>query len=151
MDAGGAHGRIFISRSSLPATDDCARVAHAASRRRGLSSDESDDGLLHMFLDERSGDFFGIAAAFADYHDYLCARIVVEHAHGVEEIRADDRIAANADACGLSDAELGELVHGFVSQRAAAADDADVTLLVNRTRHDSHLAEARRNNSGAIR
>ena len=69
--------------------------------------------------------------------------IVVEQANGVEKRRADDGIAADADAGGLADTELGELAHGFVGKRAAAADDADVAGLVNLAGHDADLALAR--------
>ena len=56
--------------------------------------------------------------------------------------RADDGIAADADASGLADAEMRQLVDSFVGQRAAAADDADVALLVNPTGHDARSCTA---------
>jgi len=42
-------------------------------------------------------------------------------------------------------------VHGFVRQRAGAADDADLAGLVNVARHDADLALARRDHAGAVR
>jgi len=69
---------------------------------------------------------------------------------GVEERRADDGIAADADAGGLADAELRQLMDGFVGQRAAAADDADVSLLVNAARHDADFAFTRRNDAWTV-
>jgi hypothetical protein len=65
--------------------------------------------------------------------------------------RADNRIAADADARGLADAQLRQLMHGLIRERSAAAHHADVSLLVNPPRHDSHLAFPRRNNSRAVR
>ena len=44
---------------------------------------------------------------------------------------ADNRIAADSDAGGLPDAQMRELIHGFVSERPAAAHHAHVALLVN--------------------
>src|SRR5713226_10645699 len=40
---------------------------------------------------------------------------------------------------------------GFVRQRAAAADDADVSLLVNAAGHDADFAFAGRNDAGTVR
>jgi len=42
-------------------------------------------------------------------------------------------------------------VDGFVGQRAAAADDADISLLVNAAGHDADLAFTGRNDAGAVR
>src|SRR5580692_5810959 len=52
---GDANARRFhclnlFSRSSLPAGNNCAGMAHAASRRRGLSRDKSYDRFLHARL-----------------------------------------------------------------------------------------------------
>ena len=44
------------------------------------------------------------------------------------------RVAADADAGGLADALLGELVQGLVGERARAADDADRSARPGRCR-----------------
>ena len=134
VNSGGSHRFVLFHGRAVPAADDRAGVTHAAARRRGLSGDESDDRLLHMLLDELRRNFFGVAADFADHHDRVRVGIVVEHANRIEKAGADDRIAADADARRLPDAELRELADRFVRQRAAAADDADISLLVNRCR-----------------
>ncbi len=59
--------------------------------------------------------------------------IFVEQLERIEEVGADDRIAADADAGGLPDAELRQLADRFVGQRAGARDHADVALQVNVT------------------
>ena len=76
-------------------------------------------------LDERRRLFLGAAADLADQDDALGAGIVLEEPQHVDEAGADDRVAADADAGRLADAELRELVHGLVGERAAARDDAD--------------------------
>ena len=53
-------------------------------------------------------------------------RVVVEELEHVDEVHAVDRIAADADAGRLADAERGELTDRFVGERARARDDADV-------------------------
>ena len=123
------HGLDLLRRRALAAGDDRAGVAHAASRRRGLAGDESDHRLLHVRLHVLRRGLFGVAADFADHDHGFGLRIVVEQLERVDEIRADDRIAADADRGRLPDAARGELVHGFVGQRAGARDDADRCLL----------------------
>ena len=104
VDAGGAHGFVFLGGGALPSADDRAGVAHAASRGRGLPGDEADDRLLYILPDEVRGDFFRVSADFADHDDGVRIGIVVEQLDGIEERGADDRIAADADAGRLADA-----------------------------------------------
>ena len=59
------------------------------------------------------------------------SRVVVEQLERIHKIRADDRIAADTDGGRLADSARGQLVHGFVSQRSGARDDADVAFLVD--------------------
>src|ERR1700676_1226811 len=136
-DACGAHGRVFVFGGALAAADDGTGVAHAAARRSGLAGDEADYRLLHVGLDEFGGALFSVAADFADENDGVGVGVVVEHADGVEERRADDRVATDADASGLADAEARQLIDGFIGQGAAAAYDADMALLVNAAGHDA--------------
>ena len=69
-------------------------------------------------------------------------RIVVEHLDDIQMRGAVDGIAANADAGGLADAAAGELPDCFVSQSAAAGDDADVAFFVNVTGSNADAAAA---------
>src|ERR1700691_4298065 len=77
--------------------------------------------------------------------------IFIEHLDRIQKTRPDDRIAANPDTSGLSDPQTRQLIHRFIRQSSAAADDAHMPLLVNRTRHNSDFAFSRRNNSRTIR
>src|SRR6266852_741188 len=151
MDASGVHGGVFVFCGALASADDGAGVAHAAARRSGLPGDETDDRFFYVDLDPFGGAFFGVATDFADQNDGVSVGIFVEHFDGIEKRRADDGIAADADASGLADAEFGELVHGFIGQRAAAADDADVSLLVDAPGHNADFAFAGRDYTGTIR
>ncbi len=76
--------------------------------------------------------------------------IVVKELDGFEERCADDRIAADTDTSGLADAEAGELIDGFVSESAAAADYADVALLVDAAGHDADFAFPGRDDARAV-
>ena len=82
---------ILVGSGAGTAGDDGAGVTHAASGRRGLAGDESDDRLLHVLLDVCGRGLFGIAADFADHDDGVGIGIVIEEADGIDEVGADDR------------------------------------------------------------
>src|SRR5262249_450594 len=69
----------------------------------------------------------------------------------VDETQATHRVAADADASALTQTILRSLMHGFVSQRAGAADDADAAGFVDVAWHDADLALARGDDAGAVR
>jgi hypothetical protein len=87
---------------------------------------EADHRLLDVLFHEGRRGLLGVAADLADHHDGVGVRIFVEQPDGVHEIRADDRVAADADAGGLADAELVNWPHRFIGQRAGARDHAHV-------------------------
>src|SRR5580700_11764670 len=61
MNSRRGHRFVLLDGGARAAADDRARVAHAAARRRRLSSDQSHDGLFHVRLDVRSGLLFRVA------------------------------------------------------------------------------------------
>ena len=130
-------------------------MAHAAARRRGAARDEADHGLgapaLRLVGEELGCVLLGGAADLADHDDR--ARLVVgkEQLEHVDEARAVDRIAADADCGRLAKPRLGGLVDRLVGQGPRAADHADRPLPENRARHDPDLALAGREHAGAVR
>src|SRR6266404_3328982 len=141
----------LVGRRAAPDGDDGAGVAHPLPLRRRLPGNEHGDRLRHRRRDERRRLLFGGAADLADQDHARGARIVLVQAQHVDEAGADDRIAADADARRLADTELRQLVHRFVSQRAAARDDADRPRLVDVAGHDADLALARGDHARAVR
>src|SRR5262252_5155485 len=101
-------------------------MSHAAAGRSGLPGNESHYGFPHIFIDEIRRHFLGIAANFANHHDRMRFRVVIEHANDVEKARPDDRIASNSNAGRLADSQARKLPYGFVGERAATTYDADV-------------------------
>ena len=124
---------IFSAAVPFAAGDDRAGVAHAASGRRCLSGDKSDDRLLHMRLDKLRGSLLRVATDFSDHDHGFGLRIAVKQIERVDKIRADDWIPANADRRRLPDAALRKLMHRLVSQRPGARHDPDIALFVDLT------------------
>ena len=93
--------------------------------RRGLAGDERHHRLAHVALDELRRLLLVAAADLADQHDRLGVRVGLEQRQRVDEVGADHRVAADAEAGGLPEPGLGELVHDLVGERAAARHDAD--------------------------
>src|SRR5438445_1807778 len=144
------HDFVFFFRRARAAADDGAGMTHAASGRRSLSGDEANHRLAHASPNEFRGLLLGIAADLADHDDGMRIGIIVEEAHGIQKRCADDGIAANANAGGLSYAQVHELADGFVGQRAAAADHSNVAHAVNLSGHDADFALTGRDDAGAV-
>jgi len=73
-------------------------MPHPLARWGCDPGDEGGDRLLHVVPDPAGGLLFCPAADFADQKDRLRVRVVVEQLQAVDELHADDRVAANADA-----------------------------------------------------
>ena len=76
-------------------------------------------GFVKLLLDVGRRLFLGRAADLADHHDRFGRRIGREQSQRIDEGRPDHRVAADADARRLAEAEPRELVDGLVGQRAA--------------------------------
>ena len=103
---------------------------------------------MYFYVLRRS--FFCVPADLADHHHGFCPRIAIEQLQCVHEMRADNRIAADAYCGRLTNIPLRKLIHRFVSKRARARNNPNRPLLVNARGHDSNLAMARRNNPWTI-
>src|SRR5450755_2326726 len=101
-NARGVHRFIFMLGSALPSADNRAGMAHAPPRGRGLPGNKADDRLLNVQSDPFGSAFFRVAANFANKDDGVSFGILLEHLNGVQKSGANDRIAADADARGLS-------------------------------------------------
>ena len=78
-----------------------------------------------MLLDEGAGPLLGVAADLADHHDRVGLRVFLERLQAVDVRGPDDRVAADADRGG--EADVAQLVHHLVGQRARLGDQADAT------------------------
>src|SRR5690349_19786418 len=126
-------------------------MAHAAPGRRGDAGDEADYRFLYVFLNELRRFFLGIAADFADHHNRLGFRILLEQRKDIDESCAVHRIATDAYAGCFPQPQIRELMHGLVREGAAAGDDAHDALLVDESRHDADLGFLDRDHTRAVR
>ena len=72
-----------------------------------LPGDKTDHRFLHVLLDIFGGFFFRGPADLAHHDHGMGIRIRVEQRERIDEVRADDRIAADSDAGGLTDIAAG--------------------------------------------
>src|SRR5438876_9137961 len=141
----GAHARrleggVLVARRALAACDDRPGVAHALAGRCGEPGDIGHHGFGDELADELGGRLLVAAADFANQNNALGARIALEELEHIDEVHAAHRIAADADAGALAEADVGGLEDGLVGERPRARHDADRALLVNKARHDADLA-----------
>ena len=133
------------------ARDDRAGVAHPLARRGGLTGDERGQRLGELARRlERGGLLLGVAADLAHHQHAVGLGVGLEERERVDEARAVDRVAADADAGALADAQVRELPDALVSERSRPADDADAARLVDIARHDADLARPGRDDPGAV-
>jgi hypothetical protein len=157
-DAGGFECGDLRFRRAFAAADDRAGVTHAASGRGGGAGDEPGDRLLAILGDPLGGLFFRAAADFADHDD---AVVSGSSLNSLMTSRCEVPLTGSppmpTQVLWPTPAR-GELPDRFVSQRAAAGDDADVAFLVDVTGRDADaaaavgiLALAGRDDAGAVR
>ena len=107
--------------------------------------------LRHVLADEGRGLLLLVAADLADHDDQLGLRVVLELREHVDERRADDGVAADADDRRVAEPELGQLVADLVRERARARDEADRALAEDLGGDDPDVRLARREHARAVR
>ncbi len=101
-------------------------MPHRLARRRRETRDVGDNRLRQLGLDERRCLLLLVAADLADHDDVLGLGVGLELREDVDERRADDRVATDADDRRVAEPPLRQLVADLVGQRAGARDEADV-------------------------
>src|SRR5512133_1664846 len=149
-DAALLQDRHLFGRGTLAAGDDRAGVTHALAGRGGDAGDVGCYRFGHVLFYEVSPFFLGGAADLADHDDCVGVGVGLEQAQDVQVVGAVDRVAADADAGGLAQAEAGQLPDRFVGQGAGAGDNADTARFVDIAGHDADLALAGGNHARAV-
>ena len=78
MNPRGFHRLDLLSSRSLTAGNNRSRMAHAASWRRCLPGDETNNRFADVLFYVRGRGLFRIPADFADHDDRVRVRILIE-------------------------------------------------------------------------
>ena len=126
-------------------------MTHALSFWGRYAGNVGDHRLGHVGADEFRRFLLGRAADLADHHDCLSVGVFLKQTQNIDEVRPRNRVAADADAGGLTVADVSSLLDGLVSQRSGARNDAHFARQMNIRWHDADLALPRCDDAGAIR
>src|SRR5690606_13896969 len=148
-DADLLQGLLLGLRRTGRAGDDRAGVAHGLALGRGEPGDVAHDRLGHVLLDEGGGPLLRVPADLTDQHDRLGLRVLLERLEGVDVRGADDRVATDPDAGG--EADVPQLVHELVGERAGLGDQADRAGVGDVGRDDAGVRLPGRGDAGAVR
>jgi hypothetical protein len=90
----------------------------ALAGRGSHTSDEANDGLLHVGLAPHGGFGFVWTTDFTNHDDGIGVWIVVESLHHFDVLQTVDGVTTDTDGAGLTQAHFGQHGHSFVSQCA---------------------------------
>ena len=125
-------------------------MTHTLARRRLTAGDERRDRLiLQILLDPLRGFLLCRAADLTDDEDGIGVGIVLEELERVDEVRALDGVAADADGSRLTDARVRELECRLIGEGAGARDESNVAGLADRAGRDAELGLLRGEKTGA--
>src|SRR6266550_277912 len=139
---------LSTSRSFTAAPSGVAR--HPPGGRRRLPGDEPDHRLGHRVLHEVGGLLLVGAPDLSDHDHRVGLGVRLKGRETVDEVRADERVAADPHAGGLTQALRRQLVHDLVRQRSAARHHAHPAGPADVAGDDPHLAPARGDEPGAV-
>ena len=152
VDARRLESGDLLSSASLAAGNNGASVAHAATWRCRLSSDEAHNGQIAMVvgLEPGGGLFLGLATDLANHDDALGLGVIDEALEHVDEVGAIKGVATDADNGRLTKALCGRLVDGLVCEGTGTGHDSDLALGVDVAGHNADLALAWLDNTWAV-
>lgn len=141
--------------TTLAAGDDGTGVAHSSAGGSGDTGDEADDGLAATNgigrLEELGGVLLSGTTNLTNHDDTVGVGVLGEDLEAVDEVGAAEGVTTDADDEGLTETSLGGLVDGLVGQGTGSRDDTDAAALVDEARHDTDLALAGGDDTGAVR
>ena len=149
LDADGLEGLLLGLRGARRAGHDRAGVAHRLALGGGEAGDVADDRLGDVVLDVRRRALLGVAADLADHDDRVGLGVGLERREAVDVRGADDGVAA--DAHGRGEAEVAQLVHHLVGQRARLGHQPDAPGLGDGAGDDARVGLAGADQAGAVR
>src|SRR6476619_4173168 len=114
-------------------------MTHGLSGRSREACDVGEDGLRHVLPDIASRLLLFVTADLPDKDDQLRLRIRFEPLEDVDERRADDRVATDADDGRVSKSQPRELVADLIRERPRSRNEADRARGEDLCRDDSDV------------
>ena len=144
----------LIKNTNLATADDSSSVTHSPAGRCSHTSDEAHHWLCIctrvVLLQVLGGLLLSFTSNLSNHDDSLGLGIVDETLETVNEVRAVEGIASNADTEGLSKTHHGRLVDSFICEGARPGDNPNAARLVDVAWHDANLASSWRNDARAV-
>src|SRR5829696_2690486 len=131
------------------AGDDRAGVTHRLALRRGEARHIPDHRLGDVRPHEVGGPLLGVPADLADHDDRIGLRVVLERREAVDVGGPDHRVAADPDR--RREADVAQLVHHLVRQRARLGDQPDPSGAGDVGGDDAGVRPAGADQAGAVR
>jgi len=154
MHTSGLQGGDFGASGTLATGNDSSSVAHTSAGRSGDTGDEGYDGLgvgAAVGLGQEFGSLLlGFTTDLTDHDDSLGGGIMHKDIKAVNEVSTVEWITTNTNTESLSKANQGSLMNSLVGQGTRAGNNTDNTLLVNMSGHNTDLALAGGDNTGAV-
>ena len=105
--------------AALSRRNDRPGMPHLLSLRGGAARYERDHFLSDGRLDKFRGLLLRRPADLSNHYDRVGPVVLLEHLQQIHVARADNRIAANADAGRLPQVLLAQIVHNFIGEGSA--------------------------------
>jgi hypothetical protein len=151
----GLKSRDLGAGTTLTTGDDGSSVAHSSSGRSRHTGNEGADGLgdlsgLVVLLEEVSGLLLGGTSNLTDHDDTVGVLVLEENLEAVDEVGTGKGVTSDTDNERLAETDLGGLVDGLVSKGSGSGHNTDSASLVDGRGHDTDLALAGSNDTGAV-
>lgn len=151
----GLKSRDLGAGTTLTTGNDGSGVAHSSAGRSRDSGNEGADGLgdlsgLVVLLEEVGGLLLGGTSNLTDHDDTVGVLVLEEDLEAVDEVGAGEGVSSDSDNQRLAEADLGGLVDGLVGEGSGSGHNTDSAPLVDGRGHDTDLALAGGNDTGAV-
>lgn len=151
-DTGGLERGDLGVGITLTTADNGTSVTHSPTWWGGDTSNEADNRLVGgvVLLQEVGSVFLGRTTNLTNHDDAVSLFVLEEDVQAVNEVGTGEGVTTNTNNEGLTKAGLGSLVDGFVGKSSGARDNTNAAALVDESRHDTNLALAGSNDTGAV-
>mmetsp|Transcript_24150 Transcript_24150/g.35407 ORF Transcript_24150/g.35407 Transcript_24150/m.35407 type:complete len:251 (-) Transcript_24150:335-1087(-) len=138
---------------ALSARDNGTSMPHSTTRRSCGSCNESNNRFagITVFLQPFGCVLLSTSTDLPNHDDTFSLRVMCESLQTVYEIGSIKRITSNADACALTETDLGSLGNSLVCEGARSTDDSNLSLFMDIPWHNANLTFLWLDNARAVR